>query len=137
MTHLEGVPAPFVPMYWPHVEHWVASAVYDAANPWTSKDVLARILDRHMQLWVAWVDEKISGVFVTEIYDTARGMTCAIPVVGGEGLGKESLDVLDTIEAWAKEQGCVRLRGEGRTGWSRALKPKGWVKLTEQVEKVL
>jgi hypothetical protein len=87
-------------------------------------------------MWVVWSGEKMTGVLVTEIYDTARGTTCAIPVVGGGAL-EDSLDVLDTIEAWAKEQGCVRLRGEGRSGWSRALKPKGWVKLTEQVEKVI
>lgn len=125
-----------VSLYWPHVEGWVASSVHDAANPWTANDVLARILDRHMQLWVIWTNGTITGVLVTEVYDTARGMTCAIPVAGGGALNT-SLDVLDTIEAWAKEQGCVRLRGEGRSGWSRALKPKGWVKLTEQVEKVI
>lgn len=137
MAHLEGVLAENLDLYWPHVEDWIVAALEDTRNTWTVSDVYREIGERKMQLWVIWaVKERPTGVIVSEVYDTCVGMTCALPIVGGEMMS-ESLDVLETIEKWAKEQGCVRLRGEGRAGWERALKPLGWRKITTQVEKRL
>lgn len=137
MAYLEGVLADYLNMYWPHVKGWVAEAVRDSASAHKAEDIYREIAERKMQLWVIWArDDRPTGVIVTEVYDTAAGMTCALPIAGGE-LMNESLDVLQTIERWAREQGCVRLRGEGRAGWERALKPLGWRKITTQVEKRL
>lgn len=137
MAHLEGVLAKDLDLYWPYVWGWVREALVDNANAHTHEDIYREIAERKMQLWVIWaVKERPTGVLVTEVYDTAAGMTCAIPIVGAEMMD-ESLDVLETIEKWAREQGCVRLRGEGRAGWERALKPLGWRKITTQVEKRL
>lgn len=135
--YLEGVLAENVDLYWPHIRAWVAASVRDSASAHKAEDIYREIAQRRMQLWVIWAANcRITGVIVTEVYDTAAGMTCALPVAGGEMM-QESLPVLKIIEKWAKEQGCVRLRGEGRAGWERALKPLGWRKITTQMEKLL
>lgn len=89
-----------------------------------------------MQLWVIKDGEQVTGAIVTEIYPTAAGLTCALPVVGGV-MGDGVMEAMSRIESWAREQGCVRLRGEGRAGWERALKPYGWSKKTTVIEKQL
>jgi hypothetical protein len=78
-----------------------------------------------MQLWAVRQDGRTRGVVCTEVYDTASGKTCAIPVVAGEGFD-EWWSLIRVIEAWARERGCVRLEGVGRPGWDRKLRHDGW-----------
>lgn len=133
---LEGVSPAHLDLYWPRVERWIASAVHDAGHCWTSEDVRQDLDTARMQLWVIWKDGTMRGCIVTHVFESPRGLTCAMPVVGCDDMAG-CIGVLDTIEAWAKSLKCVRLQGEGRAGWERALKPRGWSKITTQVEKVL
>lgn len=119
---------------WPQVRGWVEAAASDTAS-WTADDWLGRVLNGHAQLWLIVIGSDVRGVFITEIYDTAVGKTCALPIVAGEKLGTGALCVLSTIEAWAKEQACTRLQGDGREGWVRALKALGWRPVSVQIEK--
>lgn len=135
-SDLEGISAEHVGMYWPHVSEWIAKAIVYAGHYWTLQDVRERLDSRDMQLWVIWNDGQMQGCICTEIYDTARGKTCAMPIVFAYDMTR-SIGVLDIIERWAKSHQCQRLQGEGRAGWERALKPHGFKKLTTQVEKVL
>lgn len=136
-TTIEGVSTEYVDRYWPHVASWVASAIKDAGHVWTIEDVRGRLASGHMQLWVIWSGQRMIGCLTTETYGSSRGYTCGIPVVYCDDMGAALLDSLRVIEAWATSVGCVRLQGEGRRGWERALKPHGWRTITTQVEKVL
>jgi hypothetical protein len=120
-------------LYWPLVEPWVEAAASDIAS-WAVSDWRHKVETRHAQLWVVRIGSVPTGVIITEIYDTAAGKTCALPIVGGSHLN-ESLPVLEEIEAWAKEQGCTRLQGDGREGWIRALKGLGWRPVSIQIAK--
>lgn len=133
---LEGVRPDHVGLYWPHVKPWVSSAVYDFGHCWTADDVRSDLEEKRMQLWVIWLGDVMHGCICTHIFDSPRGKTCAMPVVFCYDMSS-CIGVIDTIEAWAKSIGCVRLQGEGRAGWDRALKPLGWRKITTQFEKVI
>lgn len=124
---LLGVPSSDLWYFWPQVEPMITAAVAESANRWTTLEVLERLLARDMQLWVVIADKNLVGVVVTEIYPTAAGKTCALPIVGGEIL--PHLELLGVIKAWADEAGCVRLEGMGRPGWERAVKKLGWRKI--------
>lgn len=137
MIRIEGVRREHVQMYWPHVSGWIGSAVKDAGHCWTVDDVAQRLDGGQMQLWCIWNDANMIGCLLTETYPTARGMTCGIPVVYCSDMDSALLSALDIIEQWARSLGCVRLQGEGRRGWERALRPHGWTTITTQVEKVL
>ena len=132
---LEPLPPDMLAAYWPAVAGWVRAAASETAS-WTSSDWYGRIADGHAQLWMIRMGFVPTGVIITEIYDTAAGKTCALPIVGGSHLN-ESLPVLDVIEDWAKEQGCTRMQGCGREGWVRALKGLGWRPVSVEIAKDL
>ncbi len=48
------------------------------------------------------------------------GKVCIIAVCGGGDI-KRWLPLIDQIEAYAKHEGCVRVRINGRKGWLRVL----------------
>jgi len=129
------VPAPEVEAKWHFAEPWVRSAVDEYALLETVESYKARCLDRSAQLWLIADQDQVVGCGITEIYPTNKGMTCAIPVVAAVSMGDALVPVFDTIEQWAREQGCVRLQGYGRLGWIKALKPYGWRPRAVEIEK--
>lgn len=132
--NLIPIPAPEVEASWHLAETWVESAVEEYALLETPASYKARCLDRSAQLWLISDADQIVGAGITEIYDTPKGMTCAVPVLAARGM--DCLEALfDTVEAWAKQEGCVRLQGYGRLGWIRALKPYGWRPRAVEIEK--
>lgn len=134
---IEGVRREHVGLYWPHVVGWIKSAIADAGHCWTLDDVAARLDQQMMQLWCIWNGQNMIGCLVSETYQTARGFTCGIPIVYCSDMELALPESLETIEAWGRSLGCVRMQGEGRRGWERALRSRGWKTITTQVEKVL
>lgn len=58
---------------------------------------------------------------MTEIITRGNRKYCNVWLTGGTGVNNW-LYYLDTIEAWAKEQGCdAMLIEKARTGWKRLL----------------
>jgi hypothetical protein len=113
----------------------VRSAVEEGALVETVESYKARCLDRSAQLWLIRDHDQVSGAAITEVYDTIKGLTCAVPVVAAVSMEEAIVPVLDAIERWARAEGCVRLEGFGRQGWVRALKPYGWRPLSVVIEK--
>lgn len=132
--HLEPVPAPEVGAKWHLAETWVRRAVEEGARIETPESYRDRCLDRSAQLWLLKDGEHVVGCGITEIYDTAKGLTCGIPILSAEEFSV--LEALfETVEAWARAEGCARLEGFGRPGWVRALKPAGWRPVATVIEK--
>lgn len=135
MIQLEPITHADLDLYWPSVLPWVEAAASDIGSL-SASDWHRRIETQHAQLWLVRIGSVLTGVIITEIYDTAAGKTCALPIVGGSHL-KASLPVLDEIEWWAREQGCTRLSGHGRFGFVEALKHLGWRPVAVEVAKEL
>jgi hypothetical protein len=133
MPILGGVSPEAADRFWPQVMAWVEAAAADTGS-WTADDWLGRIKARDAQLWIVWLGGEITGVVITELYNTASGSTCGIPIAGGVRL-EESLPVLRVIEDWAREHECVRLESTGRNGWVRALRNEGWRPVSMHIEK--
>lgn len=115
-------------------EHWVRRAVEEGARIETVESYKARCLDRSAQLWLIDDQAQVVGAGITEIYDTPKGMTCGVPILAAtEFAVLEAL--FDTVEQWARAEGCVRLEGFGRQGWVRALKTAGWRPIATVIEK--
>lgn len=119
---------------WRHAEPFVLEAVKRGATVETAEGYRAQCAARTAQLWMMVENSQAIGCGITEIYDTAKGLTCAVPILACDRF--EALEALfDVLERWAKEQGCVRLEGYGRHGWVRALKPAGWRVVAVCIEK--
>ncbi len=81
-------------------------------------DVAAAVEAGRMQFWPA-----PDGALVTEVVTTPRQRLCNVFLGGGE-LG-QLLDMVTSVEAWARAAGCDAITVHGRKGWARALAGTG------------
>jgi hypothetical protein len=65
------------------------------------------------------------SAMVSLIFDEPQAKSLHQWLIGGD-LGQVLGEMRETIEAWARAQGCTRLLGAGRRGWERVLKPYGY-----------
>lgn len=85
------------------------------------EDVLTRLFLKTAQLWIGADAKEIHVACVTEIIVKGGTKYCNVWLAGGKGVNNW-LWYLDTIEEWAKEQGCdAMLIERARTGWKRLL----------------
>jgi len=119
-----GIPATEVRIIWPKVINFIELALKRGQGEWAAEDILAALLVREMQLWVAYEGDCIKAAGVTQVVYYPQKRVCDFLLAGGTGLRfwlKRKSLVLD----WAKQQGCSHVRIFGRDGWGRVL---GWKK---------
>ena len=90
-------------------------------NGATIEQVLAAIFSKDAQLWIGADEDGIQVACVTELVRRGGCLYCNVWLTGGRGVNTW-IYFLETIEAWAKEQGCdAMLIDRGRRGWGRLL----------------
>ena len=65
--------------------------------------------------------ERVEAAVATILINSEIGKVCIITVCGGSDM-KRWLPLIGLIEAYAKREGCKRVRIYGRKGWLRVLK---------------
>lgn len=120
MTALYLIPRGHVAQTWPLVAPYLDQASKAGALQ-SVEEWLGDCLHDRVQLWVLWVDETCQGAGITSLVETPHGRTCIINGFAAK-TGSEWLPTLEVIEAWAKSQGCVKVRVYGRVGWTEKLK---------------
>jgi hypothetical protein len=78
------------------------------------------ILTGRSLVWIAWNGSAIEAAAATTLYNSDNGKVCIITLCAGYGM-QRWLKLIERIEAYAKDEGCARLRIFGRKGWLRAL----------------
>lgn len=87
----------------------------------TMEQVLTALFQKRAQLWIGADEKELHVACVTEIVRRGGTLYCNIWLTGGKGVNNW-IYFLDTIEAWAKEQGCEEmLIDRARSGWKRLL----------------
>jgi len=87
----------------------------------TMEQVLTALFQKRAQLWIGATEDEIHVACVTEVIRRGGCLYCNIWLTGGKGVNNW-LYFLETIEAWAKEQGCdAMLIDRARNGWKRLL----------------
>ena len=124
------IPANFIGQVWPKVSHHVRSAIEYVESGFNEADILRLLDSRDMQLFVIGQYE---GACVTQIVVYPQHKTCLIVALGGSGLNEWFDELMDTIEPWAKDQGCKFVEEFGRKGWARVGKARGY----EQIYSVM
>src|SRR5882757_6508046 len=104
---------------WPHVSPLLkAACCRTKLNAFA--DVEADILAGRSLLWIAWNGRTIEAAAATILINSEIGNVCIITVCGGSGM-RRWVSLIDQIEAYAKREGCKRVRIFGRKGWLCAL----------------
>lgn len=122
MTGLSGIPIRDVPAIWPHVSGMIADGLARRGAPAKLGPIYDELVDGKRQLWLATSQGRgIEALLMTRIEMDPRGKYCALKLLVGEEPGRW-LHLLQTVEAWAVENGCLMITTEWtRTGWEKLL----------------
>jgi len=103
-----------VKQVWHRVDHFIRSAI-DRVGLSNFDDVVDDVLCGSSLLWLVWDGEQIRGAVITELQE----QVCIIVAYGGR---LEDLHLIKTLEKYARDEGCTKMRILGRKGWIRVLK---------------
>jgi hypothetical protein len=104
--------------FWPYVAGLLWRAT-ERCGDWTLTDLRAA-LSTGALLWIAWDGAEMLAVVVTQLLPLPRGKVCN--VVAGAGTQMDRwCALMSDIEKYARSEGCVSVRVDGRPGWARAL----------------
>jgi hypothetical protein len=126
---LVGIPSHEIHKVWGQVSPMLKKAVDKGPGDYSLDDILVRLEDRDMQLWVWSEDDKPVACAVTSIVCYPQRRVAAINYVAGTKM-KAWLPMQKRIEAWARAHSCEALEGYGRRGWLRALRDWKQVSMT-------
>lgn len=119
---------------WRFVEPMLAAG-FAAADEEMPKNMLELIESRHAVLWIAVVERSaIVAALATQLEVHPSGLVCKLMSVGGSELNSWRGHI-GQVEEYAKAEGCIKMRLEGRDGWERAL--PGYRRVAIVIEKEL
>lgn len=130
MTKLVRIPSKSLPdiidLVYPRIE----AATQYSVGKYTGSDVIKKIVDCSMQLWVAFDEdgEKVDGLAITEISVYPKRRILKFLCATGENMDGWAHHI-KTIEEWSRvEMHCDGSQAECRPGWEKILKGDGYVK---------
>ena len=132
------IPIAHVPFLWSVVGPLIDKAlIRDGSGRYIADDVLKLLIEAKAQLWVAWNGETraIDAAIVTEIMHFPRLKDCRIWLIGGRNMRGWIKLARETIEDFARANGCTYLSGGMRKGWLRM--GVGWRQSGVNIEKDL
>jgi GNAT superfamily N-acetyltransferase len=104
---------------WPHVRQLLEKACRRTGlNAFA--DFEADILAGRSLVWVAWNGHAIEAAAATVLINSDFGKVCVITLCAGRKMSRW-VKLIDRIEAYARDEGCARIRIFGRKGWLRVL----------------
>lgn len=116
---------------WRRCAPWIAAALDHAGRTHSLEDVRLAITRGEARFWPG-----DASALVAVVEQDPGERRLLIWLAGGE---RDELEtrLLPQVETWGRDCGCHRALVIGRTGWVRALKPKGYAPLARIVAKDL
>ena len=125
-TYLHGVQPEEIDPLWPLLEPLLLKPLVrtEIIKDYDTSYVRDMMKDYKMQCWIAHEEDKINAVFITQIDDYPKRKVLSIPLVGAvNGTIDTWIGAMDTFKEFAKAHDCEAIRGWGRKGWEKVLKP--------------
>jgi len=111
--------------YWDFIKDDIELALKHDGGRVNIDDMYKFIVNKDVQLW-AIHDGDIHAVMTTQIINYPQLKVVNIFTVTGKQ-AETWLDLLiETVTAWAKQQGCTAMEFTGRKGWEKLLNKKGF-----------
>lgn len=119
---VDGVKADELSLVWEQCWPFLKRAIDRNPNTegkHTEGDILCRLMNKTMQLWIGWNTEehRVTGALAT--YISSDGERCHIELAGGDNWHSWGDEVWNLIKAWATAQKCKLVVIYGRKGWKR------------------
>jgi len=125
--HISGIPSERIDEVWLECEPYIEMGNGKSRDEMSVMDIYARLSEARMQLWLIFNDNKeIVSVLTTEIIEYPQKTMCRIVTLGGKDLDIWAEDLLETLEEWALENGCVAMETVCRKGFIKKLEKFGY-----------
>jgi hypothetical protein len=123
------IPLDYIDDVWPEIEAFMEGAAKYTYGRFNAEDIKAGLKNNIQQLWVAFDESnKFYGAVVTEVIVYPRMTTLVMHFTGGIDLPRWKQPMLETLQRFAKENGCKVIESYGRSGWERVFKNDGFKK---------
>ena len=116
---ISRVPPEDLYIVWEDVEKLIKKALDGC---YESKDIYNGLMQDRFQLFISWEKFKVESAVITEIAAYPRKKICRYFLAGGNNLDNWLIPIQETIEQFAKKNGCKAIEVAGRKGWLRKLK---------------
>ena len=128
------VPRSQVFAVWPKVRpHAVKAAEYTFGR-FEPEDLLDAASAGQFDMWVVFEGQEAFGVVFTGITQYPRKRCLDMTFIGGdEGMSWKDI-MLDTLQRWARDNGCDSIESSGRAGWAKIFKGDGYKMLWQVYE---
>lgn len=133
---LYGIQPAEINAVWEDVRALIEDACLTNRGKYDAEDIRAGLLSGDDQLWI-WRTPTAFAVGVTRISNYPKQRICAIRIVTGSNAAEWQQETLETIERWARAQGCHAMELCARPGWERRLRDRGYDKTHVYLEKAL
>ena len=117
--------------YWNLCEFMLREGLKYDGNPMSIEDLKEYIKNDKAGLFMMFGSDdgtqyKVFGVFVTRVAVLPNFKQCEVILLKGEKRELWQDEAANTIERFAKRQGCKRIAVHARPGWEKFLKSKQW-----------
>lgn len=130
---IAALPLTSIEQHWAELEPIIDSVVSHSYGEATTEVARAQMIKGNLLTLVVCKEGKIIATALLEVRTFDTGVKALfIPVFGGVNMEEWADDMMEVLNAVAKDFGCTQLRGIGaRQGWIRRLQHKdyGWKEL--------
>lgn len=135
---LYGIQKHLIDEVWDEVRPWIAAACKTSRGKFDENDIRMGLLLGEDQLWI-WRTETAYAVGITRLCNYPKQRVCTVRIVTGTNRSEWQIPAMETLERWAKANGCQAMELQARPGWWRGfLRRLGGYEMTHlYVEKAL
>jgi len=141
MANIKAWPAERVTAAGPSILACIQRLVDEFPERLTAEWLLEQVRIGRQEMWVAFDEAEPDIVVMTAFTELqhylATGYTFLKVTNLGGGRLSDVLPLLDEIEAWGRRNGARSIEPEGREGWVRILKGRGYVRRSTTLTKQL
>lgn len=121
-----GIPQPMLHHAWPDIWPLIQPAY---AKSDLKLDILSELMAQRCVLWAIYAKNvAVAGIVVRLLTHGDKQPPekhAHLWLVGGQRLSDWTPDFLPKLTAWAKDEGCNAVTGNGRRGWDRIVRKYG------------
>lgn len=126
-VRMYGVMSTHIDVIWEDVFEYLEKAILHSDGKYKIEDIYTSLKERDMQLWVAFDNDGVCAICVTQLikYPQKKVMYMLF-IAGREAINW--LHLTDDLAQFARDHGCESIEGYGRPGWEKIL-PEGFKKI--------
>ena len=123
---ITAVPIEGVDIVWSKAKDVLTKSVETSKGKFKAEDIRKELKEGGLVLWLVLEDSDVVAAITSRVIEYPGRRAMALDWVGGSKMNQWLPLVLNTLQKYAKDCGCMHLEGYGRKAWGRILKKYGW-----------